>query len=76
MSETPETNGITLDMIYDAIEKLREPPEYPRYWYFFTAGTGLPDDLAVDYFKDNGDVLVFTRDGNVYQKGERYLEKL
>lgn len=73
MTEEPDINGITLKDIYDALEKLKEVPSAKRYFYYFTSGTGLPDDLVVDFFKDNGSVLVFTRDGNVYRKGERYL---
>lgn len=66
-------NNITLQDIYDAIEKLKEDPTPQRYLYYFTGGTGVPDEVAVDFFKDNGGVIVFTRDGNVYRKGERYL---
>lgn len=36
---------------------------------FYTAGTGIPDSLAIDFFR-NSNVVVITRDGAEYLHGE------
>lgn len=40
---------------------------------FFSAGTGIPDEMAVKYFEDT-DVKVITRDGTEWKNGKR-IEK-
>ena len=37
---------------------------------FYTAGTGVPDELAVEYYK-NSNQLVMTRDGTMWKRGEK-----
>ena len=36
--------------------------------YFITMGTGIPDEVALDYFKDSN-VIVMTRDHAKWQRG-------
>lgn len=36
---------------------------------FYTAGTGIPDNLAIDFFRDTN-VIVVTRTGKEYIHGE------
>ena len=57
--------------INKAIEELRTRnfdvgPEL----YFFEGGSGVPDGMAVEYFKDNPSVIVVTRDGKKWRKGK------
>jgi hypothetical protein len=42
--------------------------------YFFTSGTGLPCKVAIDYFKDCGDVIVVDRKDRKWKKGELLKE--
>ena len=37
---------------------------------FYTAGTGLTDEFAVEWFKDTNQ-LVMTRDGTLWKRGEK-----
>lgn len=37
---------------------------------FYTAGTGIPDEVAIEYFKDTN-VLVVDRNFNEWFRGER-----
>lgn len=46
----------------------------PGPYYFFTAGTGVPDKSAIKYFKDNSDVIVVDRKQRMWRKGKRYRE--
>ena len=41
--------------------------------YFFTSGTGLPCKVAIDYFKDCGDVIVIDRKDRQWKNGVRYI---
>ena len=38
--------------------------------YFFAAGTGVTDKLAIEFFKDSTDVIVVDRAGRQWRKGE------
>jgi len=55
----------------EAIRILEEieskPPEISHV--FFTGGTGIPDEMAIEYWKDSN-VIVVTRDGTQYQYGK------
>ena len=45
--------------------------EYP--YVFITSGTGIPDEMAVEQFK-NTSIIVITRDGTKWQYGEKVEE--
>ena len=59
---------ITLDDIYNALEKLREPPADQRL-HFFVQGTGIPEELAIDYWADSG-VIVVDNEGRRWLHGK------
>ena len=40
-----------------------------RSRFFITDGTGVPDDVAVQYFKNNPWVIVVTRDNKRWKGG-------
>lgn len=42
--------------------------------YYFTSGTGLPCKIAIEYFKDCGDVIVVDRKDRKWKKGELLKE--
>lgn len=44
--------------------------QQPDHLYFFTGGTGLPDDVCVEYFKETKSVIVVTRDNKQYCAGK------
>lgn len=37
---------------------------------FYTAGTGIPDELAVEYYKHTNQYAM-TRDGTLWKRGEK-----
>ena len=41
---------------------------------FYTAGTGIPDELAVEYYKDTNQYVI-TRDGTIWYRGQKIKEK-
>lgn len=55
--------------ILEAYEILKNQPLRTDYYRFYTGGTGIPDELAVDYWKDS-DVVVVTRDGTEWLRGK------
>lgn len=62
--------------IHKAVAELRESkPDTPSpYRYFYAGGTGIPDDMAVDFFKDNPSIIVVTRDGKKWRRGQDYSD--
>lgn len=64
---------LTVTDIEEAAKMFTDP--YCEYTppYYITSGTGLPDDAAIDFFK-NSDVIVVTRNGEEYQYGKRRAE--
>lgn len=61
---------LTIEDIERAAKVFENP--YLKYMprYFITKGTGIPDDVAIEYYKSS-DVIVVTRNGEEYQYGER-----
>ena len=57
-----------VEAMYRARDELRNQ-QPPKNLYFFTGGTGFPDDVCVEYFKQSN-VIVVTRDGKQYCKGK------
>lgn len=58
--------------IHKAVQDLRKADleEIGPYRHFFAGGTGIPDDMAVDFFKDNPSIIVVTRDGRKWRNGK------
>ena len=52
-----------------AIYDLRNNNQPLDHLYFFTGGTGFPDDVCIEYFK-NTNVVVVTRDNKRYCAGK------
>ena len=61
---------LTVTDIERSAKVFENPYREYRPPYFITKGTGVPDDAAIDFFKDS-DVIVVTRNGNEYQYGKR-----
>lgn len=55
--------------LYQQVHGLMNKPKY-----LFTHGTGLPDELCIERFKDT-DVIVITRDGRRWQRGVEIKEE-
>lgn len=66
---------ITMEEFQKAVESLEElyNNPFPIDRIFITGGTVVPDDAAVEYFKDTS-VIVITRDGSRYQYGKKMEE--
>ena len=66
---------ITMEEIRKAAELLKERYDnpFPIDRVFITGGTGVPDSVAVEYFKDTS-VIVITRDWSKYQYGKKMEE--
>lgn len=64
-----KAKSLTIQDLIDACNKLRDdlPSNEPRR--FFTGGTGIPDQIAIDYWADTS-IIVVTRDGKEYQYGK------
>lgn len=45
-----------------------------RFLYFYTQGTGIPDEVAVDYWRMNSRVVVVTRDFAYHYNGKKYKD--
>ena len=61
--------GPAMKAIANAVEQLRTKNfDFPPLT-FFCGGTGFPDDVCLDYWKDTN-VIVVTRDGKRYYRGE------
>jgi hypothetical protein len=56
------------EQIIDAIRRMCASPDRPREFVIFTAGTGIPDEMWVDYYKDIN-IPIITRDGTKWVKG-------
>lgn len=62
-------SGITRENLEQAIRLLEEEHLHRKgELHYFTGGTGVPDELAVEYFADCG-VYVHTRDGKTWRRG-------
>ena len=62
---------ITVEDIQKAAAILREADSRPPGPFkFFTSGTGIPDEVAIKFFK-NTNAIVITRDGTPYQCGRK-----
>lgn len=63
---------IPLSVFEEAAVKLREidskPPNTQKY--FFTGGTGIPDEMAIEFWKDTN-VIVVDRSKQFWQYGKR-----
>ena len=61
-----------IDAINKAVKDLREHElvEIGPYKYFFEGGTGVPDGMLVEYFKDNPGIVVITGDGKKWRRGK------
>ena len=67
---------ISVDEIIETIEKFRNYRPKDMRTRVFTSGTGIPDNIVIDAYKDTG-IIVVTRDGCEYLNGEkigRYLK--
>lgn len=66
---------ITMEEFQKAVESLEElyNNPFPIDRIFITGGTVVPDDAAVEYFKDTS-VIVITRDWSKYQYGKKMEE--
>ncbi len=63
---------ISKEDILKAAEKFRNHTDQSvdGRLYFWSGGTGVPDDVAVEYFKGTG-IIVITRDGTKWLNGEK-----
>ena len=63
-------SGITLDDSQKALDELKNAdiPSGPQI--FYVGGTGIPDHVAIDYWKDTG-IIVQARDGTRWQYGKQ-----
>lgn len=64
--------GSIVDAINKAVQDLRKRnmDKPSPFRYFWAGGTGIPDEMAVEYFKDNPSVIVVTRDGKEWRCGK------
>lgn len=71
MSERPivPSDSIFVDEILQAVNELMEYSPKSNEFVFMTAGTGIPDEFAVDFYKDTNQ-LAMTRDGRMWRRGE------
>lgn len=60
---------ITAKEIYDVLEKMKNEPVHDNQLRFFSGGTGISDQMCIDYFKDTS-VVVTIRNGDQYQYGK------
>lgn len=60
---------LTFQVIIDTVNKLRDCPPHTGPYYFWAAGTGIPDEMVIEYLKDTN-IIVVTRDGKEYQYGK------
>ena len=60
---------LTFQDIIDTVNKLRDWPPYTGPYHFWTAGTGIPDEMAIEYWKDTN-IIVVARDGKEYYHGK------
>ena len=60
--------------IYDALCSGMDEIHYDGVRRFWTGGTGISDEIAIKYWKDT-DVIVVTRDGKEWLRGEPYIEQ-
>lgn len=66
-------SAITVNDIEEAAKRFADPYREYKPPYFFTSGTGIPDNVAIEYYK-RSDVIVVTRNGEEYQYGERMAD--
>lgn len=59
---------LTFDEFIAMHIELAKPKEVPRM--FITAGTGIPDPIAILYSKNDPGLIVVTRDGRRWRGGE------
>ena len=64
---------ITADVITKELSNVRHVAKNGPD-YFFTSGTRLPCKIAIEYFKDCGDVIVVDRKDRKWKKGELLRE--
>lgn len=64
---------IFVDKLDEAIEILKtwKPSEVKPI--FYTAGTGIPDEQAIEYYKGTN-VTIMIRDGSIWKNGEMVYE--
>lgn len=62
--------------INKAIHDLRKrnPDKPSPFRYFYTEETGLSDETAVKYFEDSPNIIVVTRDGTEWHRGEKITD--
>lgn len=48
--------------------------EPSKYKYFFTGGTGVPDEFAIAYFEAASNIVVVDRKGNMWRQGKPFAE--
>ena len=62
---------ISVDEIMRAIEEAAKPPSgAPAPFKIYTSGTGVPDDMWIDFYKDIDQIIV-DRNGHEWNRGKR-----
>lgn len=62
---------ITEKDVLDAILNIKTHTKYGPY-YIFTAGTGFPCKMIIEFHKNDGDIIVVDRKNRMWRKGVRY----
>lgn len=57
------------ELLINSIDEILKVTVDKKPLVYFTGGTGCPDKLAIDFFKDE-DIIVQTRDGKRWLHGE------
>ena len=62
--------GITIEDFQKAIDEFENADIQPGPLVVYTYGTGIPDQVMIDYFKDIN-IIVQARDGTRWQYGKQ-----
>ena len=69
-----EVRKITAQDIIDAVEQIKQIPVIPSYIYYFRTDWVTPyvsEEDCIQYFADNGSVIVIDHQGREWWKGVR-----
>lgn len=73
MSKWPESREddlISIDDLLQTVEAFKNCCPKDGLLRFYTSGTGVPDSLAINFYCGTN-IIVVTRDGTEYLKGEK-----
>ena len=56
--------------ILNAIKRLADWPHTTYPFKIYTSGTGIPDQIWIDFYKDTNQIII-ARDGTEWRRGEK-----